>query len=53
MLGGFGVIIALVLGVFALIGGNWFTGGSAIAVFALAMWALALYGRAAAVARRE
>ena len=53
VLGGFGVVVALVLGFFALIDGNWYTGGGSIAVFALALWALMLYGRAAAVARRE
>ena len=53
VLGGFGVVVALVLGAFALIGLNWYAGGGTIAVFALALWALMLYGRAAAVARSE
>ena len=52
VLAALGMVATLFLGFFAVIGGNWYAGGSAIAVFALALWALALYGRAAAVARR-
>ena len=53
VLGACGVLLALVLGFLAVSGGNWYLGGSAIAVFALSLCATFLYGRAAAVARRD
>ena len=46
------VILALLLGFLAVVGGNWYLGASAIAVLGLTLWAVVLYPRVAAVSRR-
>ncbi len=51
-LGAFGVLLALVLAFLAVIGASWYLGASAIVVFGLGLWAVFLYARTAAAARR-
>jgi hypothetical protein len=53
VLGALALLVTLFLAFFAVVGANWYAGAGALVSFALGLWALFLYGREAAVARRE